>query len=500
MLRVKTVFGLFVALVVSTTLAASDVAARRPSADETYTITSTLELVAPFRVADMRDDFQDVRVIKEAKDSATVEITYYPLHQPPVGENPNWKKDYAGMTDYLRPTPAENWDETMRRDLLAELRAAGIDPDKLTDKQLVEQVSRWAMRRSTYNKAFAIWAVHYPDGRPEVYPALRAAFEREKPDKAWSDQEAFDHEALGRGMFYNKMRGSCTSSSIYLTTIFRALGIPTRTVFCIPPFDPRDKAQAGMFYAGVHHHRVRETVRSALEGMNAFANHLFNEVYVGNRWVRLNYSTLGQPILDAKYFGLLTHIFTAADMSQVPLSQTWGVRYFRVANDQPPLSSTNPYRLLAVQDRFGSQAKIENPEVPVVELRTVTIIGALRPGSAQMPARMARDWKPEARQAELFLAIREWMSGADYRQLRSFEQRASSDFLLRAEGHPVLRAKLTGMKMSIGDGSFQGFELRVVPEDKPQIAAGAGYALEPVNRSETYRWAIDSALKPVVLK
>src|SRR6185436_14785026 len=114
---------------------------RHPAANDTYTITSRLQLVQPF----------------------TVEITYYPLHRPSVGENPNWRKDYAGMTEFLRATPAENWDETMRRDLLAELRTAGIEPDRLTDKQVVEQVSRWAMKRSRSSKDFAIWTVYYPD-------------------------------------------------------------------------------------------------------------------------------------------------------------------------------------------------------------------------------------------------------------------------------------------------------------------------------------------------
>ncbi len=96
----------------------------------------------------MNDDFQDARVLEQDKDSCTVEVTYYPLYQPPIGENPNWRHDDLGMTQYLKPTPSENWDETMKRDLTAELRQAGIDPGRLTDRQLAEQVSRWAMRRA----------------------------------------------------------------------------------------------------------------------------------------------------------------------------------------------------------------------------------------------------------------------------------------------------------------------------------------------------------------
>ena len=256
----------------------------------------------------------------------------------------------------------------------------------LTDKQLVEQVSRWAEKRAHLTQAFGIWAVNYPDGKPAVYPPLREAFEERKPDKTWTDQQMFDQELLGRSMFYNKVHGSCTSYSVYVATLLRALGIPTRIIFCIPPFDPNDDAQAGMFYANVHHNQVRETVRAALDGLDGFANHVFNEVYVGHRWVRLNYGTLGQPVLDRNYFGLLTHTYTCSSLSRAPLPETWGMRWFKYpADGQPKLSSINPYRLISVQDHFGAKARVGNPPVPIAELRTVTMVGLFRPDSPELP-------------------------------------------------------------------------------------------------------------------
>ena len=91
-------------------------AQRHPPKEDTYTITSVLQLLQPVNPADMNDDFQDARVLAQDKDSCTVEVTYYPLRRVSIGENPNWRKEYAGMTEYLRATPTENWDETMRRD------------------------------------------------------------------------------------------------------------------------------------------------------------------------------------------------------------------------------------------------------------------------------------------------------------------------------------------------------------------------------------------------
>jgi len=36
------------------------------------------------------------------------------LTKPAIGENPNWRTDDAGMTQYLKPTATENWDEAMQ--------------------------------------------------------------------------------------------------------------------------------------------------------------------------------------------------------------------------------------------------------------------------------------------------------------------------------------------------------------------------------------------------
>src|ERR1043165_5514309 len=171
------------------------------SKESTCSITSVMEFARPVNVADMTDDYQDARLISQNDYTATVEITYFPLNtnREAIGENANWKRDYAGMTQYLAPTVTENWDEQMRSDLLAALSADGIDPERLTDREVVTQVSGWLKKRSRFTDAFAIWLVHFPNGKPEVHPLLRAAFEREKKAAGkTTDQERFDQEVLGR--------------------------------------------------------------------------------------------------------------------------------------------------------------------------------------------------------------------------------------------------------------------------------------------------------------
>jgi len=456
-----------------------------PDKEDTYTITSVVQILQPVNPAEMTDDFQDTRLLGQDENSATVQVTYYPLYQPTIGENPNWRTDDAGMTECLQPTPTENWDPAMRHELVTQLKQDGIDPDRLTDKELVVRVSRWAFNRAHSTNAFGIWAVYFPNKQPVVLPALRDVFDRQKPDPAWSDQQMFQQELLGKSMFYNKVHGSCTSYSVYQATILRALGIPTRIVICIPPFDANDDAQATMFYDAIHHNQVRETVRGALQGVNGFDNHLFNEVYVGGHWVRLNYERLGQPVLDRNYFGLLTHIYTCSSLSDAPLAQTWGMRYFRYPADQPKFSSINPYRLISIQDHFGKNARVNNPEVPVAEYRTVTIEALYPRNSAALPD-FFRNPELAKRSIDFFISYKERIEATH--PMRIFYGRAGHDFLLSAPGHPTVKAHWTGASVS-ADG-VETCAAQIDADDKAKFVPGVSYAIQPINISDTYRWVV----------
>jgi hypothetical protein len=458
----------------------------------TYTITSVMQFAKPFDVADMTDDYQDARLIAQDADSATVEITYYPLNtnRAGIGENPNWKRDYAHMTKYLAPAATENWDEKMRAELLAELRQDGINPDSLTDLQVVTQVSRWLKRRSRFTTAFAIWLVHYPKGTPEVFPPLRQAFDKEKATPGTTDQSMFDQEVLGRSMFYSRVHGSCTSYSIYLATVLRALGIPSRIVFFVPPVDPNDRQQTEMLLSAIHHNGVRTAIRHGLP-RGGFANHLFNEAFVGNRWVRVNYDVVGQNTLDDSYLGLLTHILTTDSISHVPIAETWGRRYAMYPAVGPKLSSQNPYRLLRTSDHFGAHAKIANPEVKDEELRAVTVREAYWKDA--LPAAIQAVMKNgDPTNPDFYIGIQEYIPHYE-NQMRDFEARAGHRFVLASPGHPDLHAALSGMTLSNG-AQYQMWGVRIDAESRKDIAAGAAYAIRAINTSETYTWGFKGGL------
>jgi hypothetical protein len=129
----------------------------------TYSIRTVLRYMPSYDEDALNDDYQDARLLKRTESYVELEIVHYPLSTAgqDIGQNPNWLRDYAGMKDYLRPGVTTNWDAKMRRDLLAELETAGIDPHAITDRQVVEKVSTWLMRRSRYlSKVFTTYYVH----------------------------------------------------------------------------------------------------------------------------------------------------------------------------------------------------------------------------------------------------------------------------------------------------------------------------------------------------
>jgi transglutaminase-like putative cysteine protease len=356
----------------------------------TYSVRTILQFMPPFDKAVLNDDFQDARALEKRDDYIELEVIHYPFAKvyEQIEENPNWLRDYSGMTEYLKPRVTTNWDDKMRQDLLSGLKADGIIVERLTDKQVVQQVSNWLMKRSKYlDKVFTTFYIYYPNGRPKVYPGLEDAFEnefnRDKENYDWTIEQHFEHELLGKGMFYNKTYGSCTSFAVYLTTVLRAIGIPTRMVILAPAVDVSNGEQLTLVKDRITHNKVREIMLAGLKRSGTgFTNHTINEVYVGNRWCRLNYSKLGQHIFDQALFGLQTHLRTFGDLSGANLAPTWGWRYAK-GERSSIFKYSNPYSAVTISDLFGCHGNIPNPpftaqDLPSSPLPNIFIMEPLR--------------------------------------------------------------------------------------------------------------------------
>ena len=395
----------------------------------------------PVNLDCLDDDYQDARVFSRGENFIELEVIHYPLNTSAeaIGSNPAWRRDAESKQEYLRPGITTNWDDAMRRDLIAALGSDGIDPEQLDDKELVSRASAWLLANSKYVNMFCTHYMHFPKGRAAIYPGLEARFQQEKGDPAWTVQQQLDHELFGRSMFAHRTHGSCTSSAVFLTTALRALGIPTRMVLGIPLVDGNDPEQLAMVRTGIHHHRLRGILLQGLSGAKGYANHTFNEVFIGGRWVRLNYKTLGQNTLDGNLMGMLTHVNTFNDLSEVPLAATWGKRYAKGERDEV-FRYRQSVSMRRGSDHFGKFAKIENPEsarAPVAHDQQ-SLLGR-RPRSSRHDQRH-EVVGPQRRFGQAPAPRR----GVDRRRTRATVQDLPRG---RGQGVPVARPRATRMSM-----------------------------------------------------
>jgi hypothetical protein len=463
----------------------------------TYSIRSVVRLMPPYGLHAMNDDYQDARVLKQTKDYVELEVISYPLNtnEQAITANPNWQRDYAGMQGYLKPGITSNWDAGMQKNLLAALAKDGIDADNLTDKEVVEKVSRWLMRRCNYKPMFGTMYVHFPNNKPAVLPGLESAFDREKGDPRWSTDEEFAHELLGKEMFYNRTRGSCTSSAVLVNTVFRALGIPCRIILAMPIVDVNDGSQVAMVEKGLHHNQVRAKITAGLlRTGHGFANHTYNEVYVGNRWRRLNYAKLGQNILDEHYFGLMIHTHTFNDLSEAQLAPTWGRRYALALRDDN-FKTSNPYCTLEVSDYFGRDSKVPNLPAEQNEHKTITITKAYWLDSSDTPDVIRQGARrPQGGEGHLYIHGDEWFEGQDHIQYKQFMSRADKHFLFRAKGHPAVKGEMQMSFWTHGPSKLRDILVVVPSEELAKMAKGVAYSIEPVNAAADYKWKVKGGL------
>ncbi|MHB8864018.1 MAG: hypothetical protein ACYC6N_16560 [Pirellulaceae bacterium] len=172
------------------------------------------------------------------------------------------------------------------------------------------------------------------------------------------------------------------------------------------------------------------------------------------------------------------------------------MRWFQYpADGLPSLSSINPYRLICVRDHFGANAHVEN--LPVPELRIVTIIGLYHPDSPEMPKWVRDSLARNDCRVDFLISCKEWIQGAS---MQDFRKRAGQKLLLTAPQHPEVSAEPNGLTISSGDGSFQAFGVRVLPEDRSTLASGVAYRIKPVNTSDTYRWAVAPDMTPITFE
>lgn len=449
----------------------------------TYTVRSIVKVMRPCNVEVANDDYQDARLLSETEKYVELEVIHYPLNKngEGIGSVRHWQKQADTQEAYLRPGITTNWDDSMRKDLLEGLRKDDIDPQRLTDKQIVEKVSRWLLARGKYRYMYSTPFLHFPNGEARIFPGLEKAFRSEKGNTDLPFQEHLQHEVFGKGMFYNKSYGTCGSTATYLTTGLRAVGIPTRMVLAIPVVDSSDPRQMKMIEENISNHKVRRTILKGLPSAASFSAHTFNEVYVGGRWHRLNYGKLGQNNYGTDVMGMLTHIHTFHDKSEAGTTETWGWRYGRGERDDI-FRGTNPYRTTEISDRFGIHSKMENH--PVEEVKVVVITKAYWFFSDQRPEWIAGESLKKNKDGHILVHV-----NVSFDDLKTTYPKLGTEFLLTAEGKPTIRAQAERGYWN------QECYIRIPADGFVKMVTGVPYQVTPTNQTSQYRWKVNENVR-----
>ena len=453
-----------------------------------YSIRTVIQVLPAYDKATLEDDYQDCRVLFECDEYIELEVIHYPLNTvgTVIGAREQWRAQTTDLQRYVAAGVTTNYDAAMHADVRRPVGAAGIDVEALSDRQLVEQVSAWALKHSTSMGKTCVWAVDFDEsGQPSVLPQLAASFAANKGDSTWSDREQFARELFGKGMYEHRTRGTCTTSAVYLATVLRALGMPTRCIVTIPVVDASDPRNMAMVEARLSHHRVRQQILNGLRPLqNSWAAHTYNEVWVDGRWRRLNYAELGQNILDANYCGLMTHVHTFDDLSTARLGAGWGVGRERPSD---VFRHNNPYTCLTLSDQFGVHCAIDNPEVGESKL---SIQKAIWFHSGERPNDIAADWHGaiDRRNGDLLLVVAGSVDLADLGGFGVLYQAADPNFVLRAPGCPDVALVTTGNWWRSG----QILHARIEATELVRMQRGVSYTLSARNESKGSRWHVDN--------
>ena len=259
-----------------------------------------------------------------------LEVVHYPLNT--VGEaivaDSDWRVRAQEFKDFLASTTTSNWDRRMAEQLARELANDGVDIDAVDDRELALAASKRLMERSEFEDGFTTFLADYK-GKQAIIPRKLKARAREDSQKTGrSVQEQWERELFADGMFEHKVaRLVHLECDLSVWRFCAQAGLPTRIVLVVPLVDANDPFEIAMIEHNIRHHRVRATILKGIRPLiGSWASHTFNEVLVGGRWRRLNYTRLGQPTLDSGLFGLTTHILTLRDWAEARMGQTVGMR------------------------------------------------------------------------------------------------------------------------------------------------------------------------------
>lgn len=300
----------------------------------TYTIKAQVRLIKPYDLEFMDNHIhQDINVIEETDEYADILIYMYPFNKlsETIVANDNWREDNQKIMREISPGKSNDWDQDMKNDLIKLLKNNGIDPNVLSDKELVYQVINF-FEMDDYNGFEGYmheisditntplpmydWFTIIDDNgnallneklfnrdyrvKTEILETFKTAKQEFEAftGEVWANNDFIKLVSSTKEMFYKQFHGSCSGTSEFYASIFQALGIPTKVM---PIATTIDTGKLHDEICGDHKSlydlRIKqgdnfknELVRDYwLNGLADFgSSHIMNYIYIGNRWINMD--------------------------------------------------------------------------------------------------------------------------------------------------------------------------------------------------------------------
>jgi hypothetical protein len=293
-----------------------------------YSVRVLLLLRPPFDLATMNDDYQDVRLLDGPNQAGytRIEAIIYPETHTIFSASAYPLKNLSPeLKRYTQPGVATNYSAEMQTDVLK------IVANTQTDVMAAERILKWVTAKTQLYLDYSIREVSYTylkDGKVKVRnydPPLPA-------DKLLRTHYFAD------SMFKERVHGTCTSIATLKCAMLKAAGIPCRLIETIHPIYYHGSQKVPYSYENKLQRQWECNFEQTAHEDILKCNHAFLEVYLGNRWTRVD-DSIGIYREEADCLNL--KILSVADWSKVDFSKTWPVDWI----------NQRPYYTLSIEDQ-----------------------------------------------------------------------------------------------------------------------------------------------------
>jgi len=303
----------------------------------TYTIRAICEIRPPSSIEMINDLYQDTRPYEKKatlKDARVMEVLIFPFATAHIYSQPYPKENLdKKLKEYIQPTVSMNYSPAMKEQI------DNIVESAATDIEAIEKMLQWMNRETKLVRELPHWEYfNIIDGKIAWHKSV---------GNSQRDQRFLETNFFGDSMFKKKVHGTCSSTAILRGTMFRACGLPTRLIQTLPLItryseDPEPLADKL---------RMRAMSKGYDWGPgNGGANHTYNEVFLNNRWVRVDNSIGTGPFVGDKLF---VKAWSSADWDN--LKEEWNnKRCFRaldVSDAYPKYKSESTKVDIAIEDK-----------------------------------------------------------------------------------------------------------------------------------------------------